>query len=698
MRPAIRSFARGHFAASALLFAALAPEAHAQYPRTPPPAASLKPAQFPPFQETALPNGLRLVVVERRDQPLVSISLSFPAGSRYEPSGHEGLATLAATLLTKGAGARSADEISATIEGVGGSIGASAGSDFLTVRADVLTPNVPLAFELLSDVAVRPSFPEKELELARTQILSALQLELSQPSAIASRAFARELYGKNPYALRPTPESVRRVARSDLVAFQKARLRPSGALLVVAGDLSFADARRLASRSFAGWKGAPIASAASSAPPARRKTEIVLVHRPGSVQSNIVMGNVTFLPGDPRFFAVTVANRVLGSSASARLFNILREQKSWTYGAYSNITRPQGIGSFQVTAEVRTEVTDSAVAEMITQVRRIAREQVGTEEFSAAMESLVGAFPLTIQTANQVAAAVTNAKLLGLPPDYLQTYRTRLAVITPPMALAAARSSFRGDAALIVVVGDATKIHDGLKAIAPVRLVTTEGMPLAASALTATAGPLNLDMTRLVARSDSFVVMVQGNAFGFQRTSLEKNAGGYTYTEATQIGAIVNQTTTLTFGEKLDMRHVTQRGTMQGQELKTDVTYSGGRVKGSAMTPTPQGVRTVAIDTAIAAGTLDDNAVQAIVPALKWTPNAKFQMSVFSAGQGGLRPMTLNVAGKESVMVPAGTFDVYRAELTGGQAPVTLFVTTAAPHRVVKVTIAGAPIEFLLVK
>lgn len=116
------------------------------------------------------------------------------------------------------------------------------------------------------------------------------------------------------------------------------------------------------------------------------------------------------------------------------------------------------------------------------------------------------------------------------------------------------------------------------------------------------------------------------------------------------------------------------------------------------MTPSQQGIKTIAIDTTFAAGTLDDNAVQAIVPALRWAPNAKFQLSVFSAGQGGLRPMTIGVASRESVTVPAGTFDVYRAELTGGQAPVTLFVTTAMPHRVVKLTIAGAPIEFLLVK
>lgn len=157
-----------------------------------------------------------------------------------------------------------------------------------------------------------------------------------------------------------------------------------------------------------------------------------------------------------------------------------------------------------------------------------------------------------------------------------------LACATLALTLArslSAQEPFRGDAALIVVVGDAAKVYDRLKAFAPVRLVATEGAPLAASALTATAGPLDLDMTRLVARSDSFVVMVQRNAMGFQRTALEKNADGYSYTETTQIGPIVNQTTTVTFGENIDARQVTQRGSMQGQELKTDLAYAGAVLK-----------------------------------------------------------------------------------------------------------------------
>src|SRR5690606_16127555 len=141
----------------------------------------IQPAQFPPFQEATLRNGVRLIVVERNDLPVLSISLSVPGGSYYEPRGKSGLADMVAGLLTKGADNRSANEIAEAIESVGGSISASAGADFLTVRADALSPNAELAFELVGDVIAKPAFPQDEVELLRKQTLSGLQLERSDP-------------------------------------------------------------------------------------------------------------------------------------------------------------------------------------------------------------------------------------------------------------------------------------------------------------------------------------------------------------------------------------------------------------------------------------------------------------------------------------------------------------------------------------
>jgi predicted Zn-dependent peptidase len=669
-----------------------------EFPKTPPAPGAIEPAQFPPFQEVTLRNGVRLIVIERRDLPVLSISLSLPAGSFYDPAGKSGLADMVAGLLTKGAGARSANEIAEAIESVGGSINAGAGADFLTIRADVLAPNAELAFGLVGDVAVRPTFPAEEVDLLRQQTLSALQLERSNAGALAARFFAHGLYGEHPYGIRPTETTVRAITRDDLLAFQNARIKPRDALMVVAGDISLADARRQAEKALAGWTGAPAAAGAAATPPMRETTELLIVHRPGSVQSNIVVGNTTFLPTDPIYYAANMATRVLGGGADARLFMILREQKSWTYGAYAGLQRRKGLGAFQATAEVRTEVTDSALVELLTQLRRIGGEIVPAEELANARSAAVGSFPLTIETTNQIAGAVSTAKLLGLPDDYLRMYRTRLAAVTAQQLQDAATRVIRPDAALIVVVGDATRIYDRIKDIAPTRIVDVEGKPIEPSALTVAAEALPFDASKLAARTDSFTIMVQGNPFGYQKSTLTKTDDGFLFVEEAQIGPIMSQKTEVTLSGTGETRKVTQAGKVQGQDMKIDVTVVDGRATGSATTPGPQGMKSVTVDTEVPGGIIDDNGLTALIPALPWSGTSSWSFPVLASGDGTVKTYTLKVTGTESVTVPAGTFESFVVTMSGGQQPVTLYVTTEAPHRVVKMTVAGAPIEMVRAK
>lgn len=689
------SVGRSASIAIAILFSS-APLVAQDAPRTPPAPLPLTPAPFPPFQEAVLPNGLRLLVVESRKQPIVSVSLSFAGGNRYDPGGKEGLADIVAGLLTKGAGARDAEQISDAIEGAGGSLGAGAGADFLTIGATVLSPSLPLAFELVADAVTRPKFAESELELLRTQTLSGLQVQLSQPGSIADRAFRRELYGSHPYGAAPTPASTKAVTRADLLAFQRDRLRPSGALLVLAGDVDLATARRLATNAFKAWTGTPAVAAAPASPPTRTAAEIVLVHRPGSVQSNILVGNLAFTPDDPRWYAARVANKVLGGGADSRLFLILREQKSWTYGAYSDLERRKGLGSFVANAEVRTEVTDSALTEMLYQLKRIGSEPVPADELEAAKGALVGSYPLSIQTADQVATAVTNARLMGLPADFIQTYRVRLGAVTAEQAESAAKAAIRPDQAVIVVVGDGQKVYDRIKGLAPTRIVDAEGKAMTPDDLNPKAQALPLDLSALVPRRDSMAIMVQGNQLGWLRGVLEKTADGFRYVEDTRIAAVVSQTTTLDMNAKAEMKHIAQQGTVQGIAAAINVSFEGGRAKGSASTPGQDGqIKTVAIDTTFAPGTLDDNAVQALVPAFPWAPNAKWTFLVLSTGQGEFRTMTLTVTGKETLTIAGAAVECYTVELTGAPQAVNFWISTAAPYRLMKLTVVGAPIEMI---
>ena len=696
-----RKYSNTFSSVTLVIFASLfAPAALvAQFPTTAPAPAPIKTALFPPFQEATLANGLHLLVVHNDKQPVVAVSLSFPAGSAYDPAGKSGLADMLAGLLTKGAGKRSAEEISAAIEGVGGSIGAGSSSDFLTLHSEVLANNAKLAFDLIADAAIRPTLPEKELELLRKQTLSALQLEQGQPASIASHAFLRGLFGDQPYGRKADPKSVGAITHDDLVAFQKARLRPSGALLVVAGSLSFPQAQALAQAAFAGWTGTAPTVAPAKPLVQRSAMEIVLVHRPGSVQSNIVVGNLTWPPTDPRSYAARVANKILGGGANARLFMILREQKSWTYGAYSNLSSNKYAGYFQATSEVRTEVTDSALVEMLVQLKRIGAEAVPTLEFDQAKNAMTGTFPLSIETAGQVAAQVANAKLLGLPADYVQTYRKKLSAVTASQMQAAAKAAIRPGQALIVVVGDGAKIYDKLLAIGPVRIVSPDGTPLTASELTVKAASLDLDLSKLKAATDSFTIFVQGNPFGYQTSKLDKSTNGWTYAEHTSIATFVQLNTVVTFSDAMVPLRATQSGKQGPMDVKIDVTYADGRAKGSATAPQPNGTaKEVIVDAAVPPGTIDDNMISVIMPTLKWKSGASFKIAIFQSSKNAVSVATVSVTGEESVKVPAGTFDAWKVDIAGLDAPITVWIEKAGDHRMLKQVLVGTPVEIQRVK
>jgi zinc protease len=680
--------------------AAAAAPADTGFPTSPPPAAPVRPAEFPPFQEATLSNGVRLVVVESRVLPIVSLSLAMPAGSVHAPEGREGLPSMLAALLTKGAGERSADEIAEAIESAGGSISAGAGSDFLTVDVGGLSSAAPLAFELMGDVVARATLPESEVELQRQQTLSGLRLAQGQPSSLAQRAFISTLYGSHPYARQSTPESVEAITRAELVAFRDRYLKPQGALLVVAGDISLADARRLAEDAFRGWTGAPPAAPAQAAIPEREDATVVLVHRPGSVQSTIMAGNTTYTPDDPRHYASVVANRILGGGSQGRLFQILREQKGWTYGAYSSLVRRAGTGYFVAQADVRTEVTDSAVAEIITQLVRLRSEPMPQEELELAKSTLVGQFPLTIQTAGQVAGAVRDARLYGLPDDYLQAYRTRLAAVTAQELMGAADFITRGEGAVVVVVGDGTKIYEPLRRVAPgaITIVNAEGDTLQPSDLAAGSAamqaPSQLDPSRVAATRDRYSVVMQGNALGSMVRDLRRDGSSWVLTDTSSIAG-VSQVTVVRLGGDLSLQSVSQRGSIQGRDTRIDVTVSNGTATGTAVSPLTQ-FEERAVNATISAATVDDNSFPSLLGALPLAEGATFDVPVFSSGSGAVTTQKVTVEAAEEITVPAGTFRTWRISISGGQAPTNIWISLDSPYRMVKMAPVGAPIEIVL--
>ncbi len=670
------------------------------FPTRPPRPARLASVRFPPFTETRLANGLDVIVIEHHEQPVLSVSLSFRAGDAYDPAGKNGLAELVAELLSKGTGTRTAEQIAATIEGVGGSLSASSNQDFLTVSVDALSDDAQLAFDLLGDVTLHSTFPASELDLARTRALSALALQLSEPASLADRFFAQELYGRHPYARHPTAESYKAVTRDDVVTFAAQRLRPAGSLVVVAGDVTVAQVQDLIAKTFGSWRGAAPGALPPGAVPSKTATDILLVHRPGSAQSNIIAGNTTILPTDPVYYAGRLVTQVLGGGADARLFLILREQKSWTYGAYAALRRYRGLGYWQATAEVRTEVTDSALVELLHQIDRIRTEVIPDSELAGAKGFLVGSFPLVIETPSQIAAQVANSRLLGLGDDYLRLYRERLSAVTALQARAAAQRLYRRRGLTIVVVGDATQVYGQLKTIAPVRLVDADGRRLTPADLAPQARPVALDPAQLVSRSDSSRVVVQGNPIGATVSAVRRTADSLVYTERSVLGGVFEQATTIAFDPAdASVKSVVQVITQQGKKAETRLTYGDGRVKGHGAGPQPDGgVKEFDIDTAVAAGTYDASAVPVVAPALPLAPGQTFNLSFFSSDENTTKVLSFKVGAPEPVTVPAGTFQAYRVDVTGSRVPFVMYVTTTTPRRVVKTEFIGQPFVVELVK
>jgi zinc protease len=675
-------------AVSAVLVAA-APVA-AQTRQTPPPALPARPLAFPAFHETRLPNGMGLVVVENHTHPVANMYLLVRGGSSADTPAKAGTASLLGATLTKGTPTRTASQIAETIEATGGSLDGFSSSDFVGVSATVLPDQLPLAFELVSDVALRPAFPESEVETARQQAISSLRVAMGQPGSVASRRLTRELYGSHPYGIQQTPATVQSITAADLKAFHQRTFTPGNALLVVAGDVNRAQVEQMVRQRFGSWTGAATTAARPPALPTRARTGITLVHRPGSVQSSLRVGFPGVLPSDPDYYALVVMNHILGGGSEGRLFRVLRERHSWTYGAYSNLSRPAATGVLTATSDVRTEVTDSAMAELMSQMRALSTTPVSATELEDTKGFLIGSFPLQIETAAQVASQIATTRMLGLPVQNLLNYRERIAAVTASDIQRVARKYLTTDRAAVVVVGDAPKIIAGLERIAPVTLVDLEGQPLQRSALEAPrASAERFDASRLRASTLTYRIMAQGNAVGTQTVTLARAGDAWTRTTAVTFGPL-RQGSTSTWGADFAARSHSEKveGPMTGEAT---VQLAAGRVKGQSSLPAQLGGAKT-YDVAAVPGMIFEGQAEAALAVADLAPGKTITLPVFRVNPGTVGSQTFKVVGAESVTVPAGTFPAFKVEATGGQQALTIWVRQEGLHVPLRYELQGAPV------
>ena len=423
-----------------------------------------RPIAIPSPTETVLSNGLTLVVVEDDRLPLVSYRLAFRVGGAFDPPGLPGLTDLLAGLLPEGTESRTSREIADEVARMGASLSAGASSDYTIVGASALTQFNDPILDLIAEVILEPSFPENEVELAKQNTKESLRQQRAQPSFLASEMVSRVMFGDHPYSVvAPTPESIDRSSREEFVKFHRAKLVPNSAVFIVVGNIRYADILNRVESLFSTWKRGEDLVANFPAPPARTKRSAYLIDRPGSAQSNIVIANSGINRTSPDYFPLMLMHTVLGATASSRLFMNLREEKGYTYGAYSNLDARRSAGIFRATAEVRSTVTGDSLKEFFYELDRIGREAVSEKEISDAKSYLTGVFPIRLETQEGLTDQLVQIKMLNLPDNYLHVYRERVQAVTVEDIQRVAQKYVKPDEAALIVVGDGSSVLQQIK-------------------------------------------------------------------------------------------------------------------------------------------------------------------------------------------------------------------------------------------
>jgi len=423
--------------------------------------APLEPAPFnvPQPYLTTLENGLKVVILSDGRLPLVSYRLAFLAGDAADPAEQIGLTSAMASMLTEGTAKYSSRELAEKIERLGASLSANASEDFLVIAGSSLSIYGSDVLQLIAEITFRATFPESELDLYKRNTIENLKFQRSQPSFLSNEQVARILYGEHPYShISPTADDIERLSRETLTDFYSSRLLPNNAIFIAVGDIDKDELLAEINEQFGSWQSGDVATNPVATPPTRDERSLTIVDRPGSAQSNIVLANLAFERNSPDYFAAIVMNQILGAGASSRVFMNLREEKGYTYGAYTRLDAKRLAGDFEATAEVRTAVTGDSLREFFYELERIRTDLVSDEELADAKNFLTGVFPIRAETQEGLTNLIVNQQLYELADDYLQTYRDNIEAVTREDVQAVANKYIHLDRFAIVVVGDAQDV------------------------------------------------------------------------------------------------------------------------------------------------------------------------------------------------------------------------------------------------
>jgi zinc protease len=442
----------------------------------PPPLGPERPVAWPKRTAVMLSNGLQVVLAESHTFPKISSQLFFRSGNAAVAHSAPGLAEITAKVIRTGTATRSSRQIEEDLRRMGADAGASSGADTSVISIGGLAEFSDGILDLMADLARNASFPEEQFERERRQKIEELRVERTTPGFLATERMRHVLFGEHPYAvIAPTEEQVAAYKRDALEHYYHHHYTPSNAVLIMVGD--FSSDRMLAQieKVFGSWKAPQPELQITPAPPHVEGRHVHLVHLSGTVQTQVLVGNVSINRRDPDWYRVVLANSIYGGAFHSRLVMNIREQKGYTYSPRSGVTPLRQHGYFTVHAAVRNEVAAATLTEIFYEMDRMRSLPVTTEELESARSYLSGVFSLGVATQDGVLGQLSTVYLDRLPEDYLETYREKIHALTAADILVAARRHFDSPNAQIVLVGDRDQIADQAAVFGPVTEYNAHG-------------------------------------------------------------------------------------------------------------------------------------------------------------------------------------------------------------------------------
>ncbi len=441
-----------------------------------PPLGPDRPVAWPKRTLRTLSNGMQVVLAESRAFPKISAQLFFRSGNAVVAQSNPGIAGMTATVVRTGTTTRNSRQIEEDLRRMGADLGSHAGADTSAISVSGLAEFSRALLELVADLARNASFPEDEFERERRQRFEELRVERTTPGFLANERFRRVLFGEHPYSIiAPSEEQVASYKREQLEHYYRQYYVPSDALLVVVGDFSAEAMLDQIEQIFGAWKAPQAPSSKFPAPPRHSGRRVHLVHLPGTVQTQIVLGNLGITRRDPDWYRVVLANSIYGGAFHSRLVLNIREQKGYTYSPRSSNNALREYGYFTVHAAVRNDVVAATLTEIFYEMDRMRSLPVSTEELESARNYLSGVFSLGVATQDGILGQLSTVYLERLPEDYLETYRARIHELTAADILAAARRHFDSKNSEIVIVGDRDQVFEQAALFGNVTEYTAQG-------------------------------------------------------------------------------------------------------------------------------------------------------------------------------------------------------------------------------